>query len=118
MLSATGKHMATYHIRIPDTSRLDQAGRYALASRGPDGIAGEIQDALRGTALFERWRLDQEEPDEVDPAFGVVDAQATASARQRNLGVDLVLETTIPGEVLRHRLGLLAGSAWQLRDVR
>jgi len=110
--------MATYHIRIPDTSRLDEAGRYALQSRGPEGIAEEIQHALSGTALFERWRQDQDEPDEVDPAFGVTDARATASGRQRNLGVDLVVETSIPGDVLRHRLGLLAGSAWQLRDVR
>ena len=55
---------------------------------------------------------------EVDPALGVVDPQATVSGRQRNLGVDLVVETTIPGDILRHRLGLLAGGAWELRNVR
>ena len=110
--------MATYDIRLPDTSRLDEAGAYAMAARGPEGIAAELQDALRGTALFERWRLDQEEPDEVDPAFGVVDPKATVSGRQRNLGVDLVVDTSIPGEIMRHRLGLLAGGAWELRNVR
>ena len=110
--------MAVYDIRVPDTSKLDQAGRFAMAARGPEGIAEELQDALRGTALFERWRQTQDEPDEVDPALGAVDAQAKVSGRQRNLGVDLVVETTIPGEIMRHRLGLLAGSAWELRNVR
>lgn len=110
--------MAVYDIRLPDTSKLDQAGEFAMTARGPEGIAEALQDALRGTALFERWRLAQEEPDEVDPALGVIDAQATASGRQRNLGVDLVVTTTIPGDILRHRLGLLAGSAWELRNVR
>lgn len=110
--------MAVYDIRIPDTSRLDQAGQFAFDSRGPEGIAAELQDALRGTALFERWRQTQEEPDEVDPALGAVDAQTTVTARQRNLGVDLVVTTSIPGDLLRHRLGLLAGKAWELRDVR
>ena len=110
--------MAVYDIRIPDTARLDQAGRFAFDSRGPEGIAAELQDALRGTALFERWRLAQEEPDEVDPALGAVDPQASVSGRQRNLGVDLVVDTSISGDLLRHRLGLLAGSAWELRNVR
>lgn len=110
--------MAVYDIRIPDTSRLDQAGQFALASRGPEGIAAELQEALRGTALFERWRMTQEEPDEVDRALGAVDPQATVTGRQRNLGVDLVVDTGISGDLLRHRLGLLAGRAWELRDVR
>jgi hypothetical protein len=110
--------MAVYDIRIPDTSRLDQAGQFALDSRGPEGIAADLQDALRGTTLFERWRLTQEQPDEVDPALGAVDPQATVKGRQRNLGIDLVVETTISGDLLRHRLGLLAGKAWELRDVR
>ncbi len=110
--------MPVYDIRLPDTSRLDNAGQFALASRGPEAIAEDIQEALRGTALFERWRQTQEEPDEVDPALGVTDPAATVTGRQRNHGVDLVIETTIPGEVLRHRLGLLAGSAWEMRNVR
>lgn len=110
--------MTVYDIRLPDTSRLDHAGRFAMASRGPEAIAEDIQDALRGTALFERWRQTQEEPDEVDPALGVTDPAATVTGRQRNQGVDLVIDTSIPGEILRHRLGLLAGSAWEMRNVR
>lgn len=110
--------MATYDIRIPDTSRLDAGGRFTLASRGPEGIAAELQEALRANVLFERWRMTQEEPDEVDPALGVVDPGATVSGRQRNLGIDLVVKTTVPGDILRHRLVLLADGAWELRNVR
>ena len=71
--------MTVYDIRLPDTSRLDQAGQFATASRGPEAIAEDIQDALRGTALFERWRQTQEEPDEVDPTLGVTDPAATVT---------------------------------------
>lgn len=110
--------MARYDIRLPDTSRLDQAGPFAMSSRGPEGIAAELQEALRGTALFERWRSAQDEPDDVDPDFGRTDPEAVVTGQQRNLGVDLEVTTTLPGDVLRHRLGLLAGHAWELRDVR
>ena len=110
--------MTVYDIRVPDTSRLDQAGRYATASRGAEAIAEDIEDALRGSALFERWRQDQEEPDEVDPALGVADPDATVTGRQRNDGVYLEIATTIPGGIMRHRLDLLAGGAWEMRSVR
>ena len=36
---------------------------------------------------------------------------------QHDLHIDLIAVTSIPGGVLRHRLRLLAGSAWELRDV-
>lgn len=110
--------MAVYDIRVPDASKLDQAGKFAMAARGPEGIAAELQDALRGTALFERWRQTQDDPDEVDPELGVVDPQATVSGQQRDLAISLEIRTTLPSDILRHRLGLLAGSAWELRNVR
>ena len=31
---------------------------------------------------------------------------------------DLVAHTSLSGDILRHRLRLLAGKAWELRDVR
>ena len=31
--------------------------------------------------------------------------------------IDLIVVTTIPGSVFKHRLRLLAGNAWELRDV-
>ena len=37
--------------------------------------------------------------------------------KQEDLHVGLVVTTALPSSVLRQRLGLLAGSGWQLRDV-
>ena len=38
-------------------------------------------------------------------------------AHQTDLAIDLEVDTSLPGAVLRQRLRWLAGSAWQLRDV-
>jgi len=110
--------MATrYYIAIPDTDKARAAGEYAFRSQGADGMAQELQDALRGTGLFERWRKAQDDPDQVDPALGATDPDATVEGRQDDLHIDLVAVTSIPGAVFKHRLRLLAGSAWELRDV-
>ena len=107
-----------YLIRVPDTDKARASGEYALRAQGPDGIVEELQAALRGDALFARWRDQQPDPDEVDPALGVTDPAAKVTGEDRDLGVDLVVNTSISSTVLKHRLGLLAGRAWELRDVR
>jgi hypothetical protein len=38
--------------------------------------------------------------------------------KQHDLAVELVATTELPGAVFKHRLRLLAGSGWELRDVR
>ena len=107
-----------YLIRVPDTDKARASGEYALRAQGPDGIAEELQAALRGDALFARWRDAQPVPDEVDPALGIVDPTAQVAGEQRDLGIDLTVDTSISSTVLKHRLRLLAGGAWELRDVR
>ena len=111
--------MATrYYISLPDPARpRADHGELAFRSQGAAGLAGELQDALRSDALFERWRALQDDPDAVDAALGATDAAATVEGRQADLHVDLVVTTSIPSTVLRQRLGLLAGTGWQLRDV-
>lgn len=111
--------MATrYHIRLPDPAALRGAGEFAFRSQGAEGFAGELQAALRTDALFQRWRASQEDPDAVDPALGAVDPAATVTGEPHDLHVDLVASTSLPGNLLRQRMRLLAGSAWELRDVR
>ena len=46
------------------------------------------------------------------------DPAATVEGAQNNLHIDLVVTSSIPGAVLKQRLRLLAGSAWELRDVK
>ena len=111
--------MATrYYISLPDPARArGNDPELAFRAQGAEAFASELQDALRGDALFERWRARQEDPDAVDPALGATDAGATVSGKQDDLQVALVVTTALPSSVLRQRLGLLAGGGWQLRDV-
>lgn len=107
-----------YHLTLADPARArgdDPA--LSFRSSSPEGFAAELQDALRSGTLFEAWRRQQEDPDEVDPALGATDPQATVSGAQHHMKVDLVATTSISGNVLRHRLRLLAGSGWALHDV-
>ena len=111
--------MATrYYLSLPDPQRARGADPVlAFNAHGADEFAAQLQEALRGDVLFARWRDAQEDPDAVDDALGATDPQATVTGDQRDLGIDLVATTSIPGSVLRHRLRLLAGNDWQLRDV-
>ena len=107
-----------YHLTLPDpsTARGSDAG-LSFRSQGADGFASELQDALRNGTLFEKWKNQQEDPDGVDAALGATDPSATVTGEQRDLKIDLVATTTLSGNVLKHRLRLLAGNAWQLKDV-
>ena len=111
--------MATrYYISLPDPARArGNDPDLAFRAQGAEAFASELQDALRGDALFERWRARQEDPDVVDPALGATDAGATVIGKQEDLQIGLVVTTALPSSVLRQRLGLLAGGGWQLRDV-
>lgn len=106
-----------YYLSIPDADALDAAGEFAFRFRGAEGLADELQAALRDDALFQRWRALQADPDAVDSALGVTDPDASVHGEQRDLKIDLVVTTSIPGTVLKHRLRLLAGGGWQLHDV-
>jgi hypothetical protein len=85
---------------------------------GPDDLAAAVQEAMRTPVLFERWRAMQQHPDDVDPSMAVVDPAATVSARVDDLRIDVDLITDLPMSIVRHRLNLLIGHCWQLRDLR
>jgi hypothetical protein len=108
-----------YYLRLPD-AKLARGTDPALAfrSESPEGFAEELQSALRTKSLFERWKQAQPDPDDVDDSLGAVDPQAQVTGEQADLHVDLVVTTSLPGSVFKHRLRVLAGSNWQLRDVR
>lgn len=110
--------MSRYYITLPDPSaaRGSDPG-LAFHSQGADGFASELQDALAGRSLFDRWKLQQEDPDAVDDSMAATDPSATVSGAQRDLQIDLEVNTTLPSQILRHRLRVLAGNHWQLRDV-
>jgi len=108
-----------YSISLPDPSAARGADPHlSFTANGAQAFAEQLQDALRTTVLFDRWRAAQEDPDDVDPSWGVTDPEATVSGRQADLRIDLVATTRIPGDVLKQRLRWLAGNHWELRDVR
>ncbi len=96
----------------------DTDPEFAFHSQGAEGLAQELEDVLRTDALFQRWRARQDEPDDVDPALGVTDPQAKVVGHRRDLQTELIVTTSTPGNILKHRLRLLAGNDWTLRDVK
>lgn len=106
-----------YYLSLPEPERARAAGEFAFRGHGADAIAAELQDALRGDGLFRRWRAAQDDPDGVDPALGATDAAATVVGKAQDLHIELIATTALPSAVLKHRLRLLAGHTWQLRDV-
>jgi len=107
-----------YYLRFPDASRA-RGGDPALAfrSQSAEGMAAELEEALRSDELFQRWRAQQDDPDAVDPALGATDPGATVQGSQHDLHVELVVITSLSGNLLKQRLRWLAGNGWELRDV-
>jgi hypothetical protein len=90
----------------------------AFEGIGPERLATELEQALRSDALFERWKAMQADPDEVDMSLGATDPQARATGKQSSLRADIELVTSLPMRIVKHRLNLLIGPHWTLRDMR
>ena len=111
--------MQRFFLGIDDLARArGPIGELSFHGDSPESFAAALQAALRDSSLFERWRALQPDPDAVDPALGATDAVATVSAQQSDLHIDALVTTRLPHAILRHRLNLLAGSHWTLRDVK
>jgi hypothetical protein len=108
-----------YYLSIADLAHArGDDPRFAYDGAGPNDFAGALQQALREDALFQRWRAAQPDPDAVDGSLGSVDPAAQVTAQVSDLRTDVDLITDLPMSVVRHRLYLLIGAAWQLRDLR
>ena len=108
----------TFFIVVPDLAKArGQVPSLSFSGDSAESFAVQLQSALREPNLWERWRSMQPDPDAVDPLLGASDAQALVDAHQSDLHCDLKITTSLPHVVLKHRLGLLIGSNWTLRDV-
>lgn len=108
-----------YYLRLPDPA-LARGSEPSLSfrSESAEGFAEELQAALRTPALFERWKALQDDPDKVDMSLAATDPAATVSGEQSDLDVLLVATTSVPGGVFKQRLRWLAGTNWQLHDIK
>ncbi|MEP7186172.1 MAG: hypothetical protein ABI767_10075 [Rhodanobacter sp.] len=108
-----------YYLSIADLAHArGDDPRFVYDGAGPNDFAAALQQSLRSDELFERWRAAQPDPDAVDSSLAVTDSAAEVSAKVADLHTDVDLLTDLPMSVVRHRLYLLIGSAWQLRDMR
>ena len=90
-----------YYLSIADLAHARGADpRFAYDGAGPNDFATALQQALR------------------DASLGATDPAAQVNARVADLRTDVDLVTDLPMSVVRHRLYLLIGAAWQLRDLR
>lgn len=107
-----------YFITLPEPEKARGTAPWNFQSHSPEGFAEELQNALRNDTLFQRWLATQEDPDAIDPTLAATDPSAQVSGKMDDLHIDLEVLTGLPGDVFKHRMRLLAGSQWQLHDVR
>jgi len=108
-----------YFISIDDLPRArGESHELSFHGGSPESFAALFQDALRTPLLWQRWRQMQPDPDAIDPALGVSDPNASVTAEQHDLHTDVQVVTSLPHAIISHRLGLLIGKHWTLRDVK
>lgn len=108
-----------YYLSIADLPHARGADpRFAYDGAGPNDFAAVLQQALRDDSLFQSWRAVQPDPDAVDASLAATDPAATVGAKVVDLHTEVDLVTDLPMSVVRQRLYLLIGAAWQLRDMR
>lgn len=108
-----------YYLSIADLAHArGDDPRFSYDGIDPQRFAAALQQGLREDDLFARWCAVQPDPDAVDTSLGATDPDARVSAQVADLHTEVDLLTTLPMSVVRHRLYLLIGAAWQLRDLR
>ena len=107
-----------YFITIEDlASSRGDSSELSFDGGSPEHLAQALEAALREQDLWERWQAMQENPDDVDPATGAIDPTATVSGSLEAQRSELIVTTTLPHAIVKHRLDLLIGRHWKLRDV-
>lgn len=108
-----------YFISIADLPRArGESHELSFHGGSPQSFASLLQEALRTPSLWQRWRSMQPDPDAIDPALGLNDPAAAVDAEQHDLHCDVEVVTSLPHVILKHRLDLLIGKHWTLRDVK
>jgi len=82
-----------------------------------ESFAALLQQALREPSLWLKWKAMQPDPDAVDAALGASDPAATVEAHQADVHVSVTVTSALPHAVIKHRMTLLIGKHWTLRDV-
>jgi hypothetical protein len=107
-----------YIFSIDDLPRArGESHELSFQGGSPDTFATLLQQSLREPSLWQRWRSMQADPDAVDPTLGANDPAATVEAHQSDVHVMVNVRTSLPHAIIQHRMTLLIGKHWTLRDV-
>lgn len=108
-----------FYIRVDNLAQAEgEDHEFAFTGSSADSFAEQLQRGLREPDLFARWRDKQDDPDEVSEELAPIDPTATVEATGSDLHTDVVVTTSLPHSIVAHRLSLLIGPHWTLRDVR
>ena len=107
-----------YYIVVDNLGKArGNVGELSFTGESPDDLAAEMQRALRTPHLFEKWKALQPDPDAIDDSLGRSDANATVTAKQHDVRCDVTITSNLSHAIIKHRLSMLIGTHWTLRDV-
>ena len=110
-----------FYITLPDPEHA-RGGNPALSfsAKGIEGFCEQLQHAIADRRYVEEWLagMDEDETEHVDPALLAIDAKAKVSGKLHGLGFMLIADTVLNGAAFKHRMRMLAGTHWQLVDVK
>ena len=110
-----------FYISLPDpkTARGENS-RLSFSAHGAEEFAAQLQRALSNPDYIQSWlaSLDAEDAKFVEAELLAIDANAKVTGEQHDLSFSLLANTSLNGAAFKHRMRLLAGSQWQLTDVK
>ena len=110
-----------FYISLPDPNAARGAkSQLSFSAHGAETFAEQLRHALSDPAYIQSWLagLDEDDAANVDPQLLARACSAQVCGAQRGLGCSLVADTSLNGAAFKHRMRLLAGSQWQLTDVK
>jgi hypothetical protein len=110
-----------FYISLPDPKAArGENGRLSFTAHGAETFAEQLRHALSDPAYIQSWLagLDEDDAENIDPQLLAIDANAKVIGTQHDLSFSLVADTVLNGAAFKHRMRLLAGSQWQLTDVK
>lgn len=110
-----------FYISLPNPKlALGANSEFSFSAHGAEEFAAQLQRALSNSAYIQSWlaSLDTEDAEFVESELLAIDANATVTGEQHDLSFSLIANTTLNGAAFKHRMRLLAGTHWQLTDVK
>ena len=110
-----------FYITLPNPKlALGSNSQFSFSAHGVEEFTAQLQRALSDSAYIQSWfnHLDSEDAENVSPDLLEIDNSAKVTGEQHDLSFSFVINTQLNGAALKHRMRMLAGSHWQLTDVK